>query len=158
MTDEEIDLISSRIRNDMKKRIDFCDNVGITLDDYYVKQCGDFEIEDMVRAYENGRMAYEEGYNKLLDVINNQDVKIADLEKKVKEYEYLGIKELQSEAERLAKGNNYLNEQLEQAKVIIATLLKNQPPPENVYDIGKFDIDDYRDIIEQAEQFIKENK
>ena len=87
MTDEEIDLIASRIRNDMRKRIEFCDNVGITLDDYYVKKCGDFEIEDMVRAFENGKVIDEEENNKLLDVINNQDVKIADLEKKVKEYE-----------------------------------------------------------------------
>lgn len=81
MTEVEIELIASRIRNDMRKRIEFCDNVGITLDDYYVKQCGDFEIEDMIRAYENGKIADEEENNKLLDVINNQDVKIADLEK-----------------------------------------------------------------------------
>ena len=44
----------------MRKRIEFCDNVGITLDDYYVKQCGDFEIEDMVRAYENGKTFFDD--------------------------------------------------------------------------------------------------
>lgn len=63
MTDKEIELIASRIRNDMRKRIEFCDNVGITLDDYYVKSCGDFGIEDMVRAFENGKLFYEEIIN-----------------------------------------------------------------------------------------------
>ena len=63
MTEEEVVLIASRIRNDMRKRIEFCDNVGITLDDYYVKKCGDFEIEDMVRAFENGKLFYEEIIN-----------------------------------------------------------------------------------------------
>ena len=63
MTEKEFELIASRIRNDMRKRIEFCDNVGITLDDYYVKCCGDFEIEDMVRAFENGKLFYEEIIN-----------------------------------------------------------------------------------------------
>ena len=32
-----------------------CRAWGITEDEYYVKQCGDFEIEDMNRAYRRGR-------------------------------------------------------------------------------------------------------
>ena len=89
--------------------------------------------------------------NKLLDVINNQDVKIAALEKKVKEYEYLGIKELQTDAERLAKGNNYLTNQLEQAKGLLKEFVEwanwqgdNCP--------------NFKDIQNKAGQFIKEGQ
>lgn len=134
--EEEIELIASRIRNDMRKRIEFCDNVGITLDDYYAKQCGDFEIEDMVRAFENGKVIDKEENDRLLGKIadlkkknikleeqntkwkedyialeNLKDNQIADLEKKVNENDIC--------IEDLELSNIDLQKQLEQAKVII---------------------------------------
>ena len=100
-------------------------------------------MQDENNKLEEQNTKWKEDYIALENLKDNQ---IADLKKKNKWYsEQVCFKEC---AEVWG--------QLEQAKVIIATLLKNQPPLENVYDIGKFDIDDYRDIIEQAEQFIKE--
>ena len=113
MTEEEIELIASRIRNDMRKRIEFCDNVGITLDDYCIKNCGDFEIEDMVRAFENGKLFYEEiinDYGETKEQLTKKDKQIAELEQKLEQTEkdladyqfnYPTIKELQEENEKL---------------------------------------------------------
>lgn len=83
MTEEEFELIASRIRNDMRKRIEFCDNVGITLDDYYIKQCGNFEIEDMVKAFENGKLFYEEiinDYGETKQQLTEKDKQIEELQ------------------------------------------------------------------------------
>ena len=74
-----------------------------------------------------------------LDTENNYQIK--ELEKDI-EYYKSRIEELETE--------NKL------AKEIIKELLKTQPPIENVYDIGKFDIDDYGDAIAKAEAFLKE--
>lgn len=78
-----------------------------------------------------------------------QKKKIADLEKKVKEYEYLGIKELQADAERLAKGNNYLTEQLEQAKIMLKDVISSYNHDERFT---------FEKVLKRAEQFIKENE
>ena len=57
------------------------------------------------------------------------------------------ILELQADKGRLTDENK-------QAKELIRELLKTQPLIENVYDIGKFDIDDYGDAIAKAEAFL----
>ena len=74
-----------------------------------------------------------------------------DLEKKVKEYEYLGIKELQVDAERLAKENNYLINQLEQAKELIRELIDMK----SIYATNK-EVEHRFITIAKAEQFLKE--
>ncbi|MBO6130947.1 MAG: hypothetical protein J6P28_03165 [Treponema sp.] len=72
-------------------------------------------------------------------------------------------KELQEENAKLKKRNGELAGQkasltrwFGEAKSIIRELMNTQPPLENVYDIGKFDIDDYGDAIAKAEAFLKE--
>ena len=51
MTEEEIEQKAQEIRDFHSERVKFCNDVGITLDDFFIKWNGDFEIEDMVRAY-----------------------------------------------------------------------------------------------------------
>lgn len=51
MTEKEIEQKAQEIRDFHSERVKFCNDVGITLDDFFVKWNGDFEIEDMVRAY-----------------------------------------------------------------------------------------------------------
>lgn len=58
--EQVVEIFAKRVRENEKDRIEFCKNVGITLDDYYVKQCGDFEIEDMIRAYNNGKAGVQQ--------------------------------------------------------------------------------------------------
>ena len=65
-------------------------------------------------------------------------------------------KDYKRKAEQMFQKNTVLINELEQAKEIIGELLKTQPPIENVYDIGKFDIDDYKDAIAKAEAFLNE--
>ena len=55
MTEKEIEEKANEIRSNDKARLIFCKNVGITNDEYFIKCCGDFEIEDMIRAFENGK-------------------------------------------------------------------------------------------------------
>ena len=38
----------------MGTRDEFCEQVGITFDEFAIKQNGDFEIKDMLRAYYRG--------------------------------------------------------------------------------------------------------
>ena len=109
-----------------------------------------YKRKDLRKSFIAGTKLMQEDINKLLDVINNQDVKIADLEKKVNEYEYLGIKELQSEAERLAKGNNYLTNQLEQAKGLLKEFMRISVASVEEYE------PEFSELVEQAEQFIKD--
>ena len=96
-------------------------------------------------------------YNRLLDVINNQDVKIADLEKKVKEYEQQlsamekGVCDVckVKDADYYEKQISDLEKQLKQATQIIKDIL---------LDSEKWDYKDlmFKPLREQAEQFIKE--
>ena len=74
--------------------------------------------------------------NKLLDVINNQDIKIADLEKQI---------------EQIEKVSDYNADQLTKATKIIKNLLilKNDH-------YGNTKMEWRVEITEQAEQFIKE--
>lgn len=55
MTEEEIELEALKVRDNKYYRSQFCEDVGITEDEYFEKQCGDFTIEDMIRAFENGK-------------------------------------------------------------------------------------------------------
>lgn len=48
-----------------------CRAWGITEDEYYVKQCGDFEIEDMNRVYRRGRNKVNEELEKEREMIKN---------------------------------------------------------------------------------------
>lgn len=61
MTEREdiLEMLANCVRKNEKDRLEFCKNVGITLDDYYIKKCGDFEIEDMIRAFDNGRASLQ---------------------------------------------------------------------------------------------------
>lgn len=64
------------------------------------------------------------------------------------------IKELQIDIEYYKSHIEELETENKLAKEIIRKLLKTQPPIENVYDIGKFDIDDYGDAIAMAKNFL----
>ena len=112
------------------------------------------------KHYSNNRelqTAYEWGYkdgvtettnelkqenNKLLDVINNQDVKIADLEQKLKEIEH-NKKTVVHLSECIS---DIQDKQLEQAKEIIKELKGGL----SMYS------GNYQSIILKAEQFLKE--
>ena len=48
-----------------------CHAWGIDEDEYYVKQCGDFEIEDMCRAYRRGRNKTNEELKEAKDIIED---------------------------------------------------------------------------------------
>ena len=87
----------------------------------------------------------KEENNKLLDVINNQDVEIADLEKRLKESEH-NKKTVVHLSECIS---DIQDKQLEQAKKIINWFIQ--------WNYGCCDIPDYKDIVKQAEQFLKEN-
>ena len=102
----------------------------------------------------------EEENNKLLDVINNQDVKIADLESENAELRNNGftvsamterqLKVALEKGEQLEKENAEQKDQLTKAKEIIRTFL-NMPMPNNeevFADVGMF--------LTKAEQFLKE--
>ena len=102
----------------------------------------------------------EEENNKLLDVINNQDIKVADLESENAELRNNGftvsamteqqLKVAIEKGEQLEKENAEQKDQLTKAKEIIRTFL-NMPMPNNeevFADVGKF--------LTKAEQFLKE--
>ena len=57
MTEKKIEEKSNKIRKNEKDRLQFCKDMGITEDEFFVKQNGDFEIEDMVRAFERGKQS-----------------------------------------------------------------------------------------------------
>ena len=87
--------------------------------------------------------------NHLLDVINNQDVKIADLEKKVKYYEQqLSAMEKGVCDVCKVKDADYYEKQKEQAKEIIKTLAD---------DLSMYSGNYQKELLE-AEQFLKEIK
>ena len=82
--------------------------------------------------------------NKLLDVINNQDVKIINLEKKNKWYsEQICFKECAEVWGENAK----MQEQLEQAKEIIKDFI--------AWFTDQTESTNWKPIVEQAEQFLK---
>ena len=79
MTEREdvLESLANYVRSNEKARLEFCKNVGITLDEYYVKRCGDFEIEDMIRAFDNGRASIKtelEAQIEQLTYLHNEDV------------------------------------------------------------------------------------
>ncbi|MBR6401808.1 MAG: hypothetical protein IKS48_00325 [Eubacterium sp.] len=91
---------------------------------------------------------YETENNHLLDVINNQAIKIADLEKKVKEIEH-NKKTVVHLSECIS---DIQDKQIEQSKKIIEKLCNavrtlNNPNTE---------LTDVDDFLSEAEQFIKE--
>ena len=102
--------------------------------------------DEIERAQRKQIAELKEENNKLLDVINNQDVKIADLEKMLSE-QYPDLKQSLDWAN---KRENENVERLKQAKEIIRTFL-NMPMPNNeevFADVGMF--------LTKAEQFLKE--
>ena len=70
MTEREdvLEMLANCVRKNEKDRLEFCKNVGITLDEYYVKNCGDFEIEDMIRAYRRGKNKVHKETRELLRI------------------------------------------------------------------------------------------
>ena len=80
MTEEEIEQKANIIREKYFYRMEFCKNVGITEDEYFIKNCGDFEIEDMIRAFENGK----ETRNKILkEITDNNNKEVTKLEDEI---------------------------------------------------------------------------
>ena len=57
MTEEELKQEANFIREKYFYRMEFCKNVGITEGEYFEKHCGDFEVEDMIRAFERGKQS-----------------------------------------------------------------------------------------------------
>jgi hypothetical protein len=57
MTEKQIEEKANEIRKDEVARLLFCADVGITEDEFFVARNGDFEIEDMVRAFERGKQS-----------------------------------------------------------------------------------------------------
>jgi hypothetical protein len=57
MTEKEIEEKANEIRKDEVARLLFCADVGITEDEFFVARNGDFEIEDMIRAFERGKQS-----------------------------------------------------------------------------------------------------
>ena len=57
MPEKKIEEKANEIRKDEVARLLFCADVEITEDEFFVKQNGDFEIEDMVRAFERGKQS-----------------------------------------------------------------------------------------------------
>ena len=57
MTEKEIEEKANEIRKDEVARLLFCADVGITEDEFFINRNGDFEIEDMVRAFERGKQS-----------------------------------------------------------------------------------------------------
>ena len=55
MTEKEIEEKAKEISKNKKDRLQFCKDMGITEDEFFIKQNGDFEIEDLIRAFENGK-------------------------------------------------------------------------------------------------------
>ena len=72
-----VETFAMLVRQSEKVRADFCKDVGITLDEYYVKQNGDFEIEDMVRAFQKG---FGMALIPLQSQLTEKDKQIAELE------------------------------------------------------------------------------
>ena len=63
MNEIEIELKANSIRTDSydgNTRKQFCEQVGIDLDYLSTCICGDFQIEDVIRAYDKGSMKLEE--------------------------------------------------------------------------------------------------
>ena len=63
MNEIEIELKANSIRTDSydgNARKQFCEQVGIDLNYLSTCICGDFQIEDMIRAYDKGSMKFEE--------------------------------------------------------------------------------------------------
>lgn len=72
-----IEETANKIRRDEKARKDFCNRVGISEDEFFINQNGDFEIEDVERAFQRGKLAGEaESKSKAKEIIKSL---IADL-------------------------------------------------------------------------------
>ena len=126
-----VETLAMLIRQSEKVRTDFCKDVGITLDDFYVKQNGDFEIEDMVRAFQKG---FGMALIPLQEQLTKKDTEIAKLkeqlsirfefedswkkekEEKDKQIEELKEKSSCSIARALRKENKKLEAQIEKMK------------------------------------------
>ena len=80
MTEKEIEQKANIIREKYFYRMEFCKDVGITEDEFFIKQNGDFEIEDMVRAFEKGK----ETRNKILkEITDNNKIEVTKLEQEI---------------------------------------------------------------------------
>ena len=79
-----VETFAMLVRQSEKVRADFCKDVGITLDEYYVKQNGDFEIEDMVRAFQKG---FGMALIPLQSQLTEKDKQIEELKAQIKELE-----------------------------------------------------------------------
>ena len=89
MTEKEIEEKANKIRKNEKDRLQFCKDVGITEDEFFINQNGDFEIEDMVRAFENGKAE-----------LKNM-TSIANYQQSSNMKRYFTIKDLESDKRRL---------------------------------------------------------
>ena len=66
MNETEIELKANSIRTDSydgNARKQFCEQVGIDLDYLSTCICGDFQIEDIIRAYDKGLSKFEKAKN-----------------------------------------------------------------------------------------------
>ena len=80
MTEKEIEEKANEIRKDEVARLLFCADVGITEDEFFINRNGDFEIEDMIRAFENGK----ETRNKILkEITDNNKKEVTKLEEEI---------------------------------------------------------------------------
>ena len=84
MTEKEIEEKANEIRKDEVARLLFCADVGITEDEFFVNRNGDFEIEDMVRAFERGKQSRD---CNCMTYLNFKDLEKenAELKKRVKQ-------------------------------------------------------------------------
>ena len=141
MNETEIELKANSTRTDSydgNARKQFCEQVGIDLDYLSTCICGDFQIEDMIRAYDKGSMKLEA-----------MSKRIKELEEENAEYE--------SEAReinfRLDKYIKRTVPKLVKAREIIQKLLEEK---ENMYRImNSSDKSSYFKIKKEAEEFIE---
>ena len=137
MTEEEINNLAEKHCNEVLCNAhEKCHEV-IKCRDWRSRRAGFF------CGYEQAVKDMEQENNKLLDVINNQDVKIADLENQLEEEQEV------NSIENFVWDN--MNKQLEQAKGLIKEFVEwanwqgaNCP--------------NFKDIQSKAEQLLKENK
>lgn len=152
MTEKKLSKLWYELEDEEKKaEVEYCKMFNSTPEEV--------PLNEMVRFRSGYCMGRHYGYlaglhegqeenNRLLDVINGQDVKIADLEKKVKEIEH-NKKTVVHLSECIS---DIQDKQIEQAKKIIERLCNavrtlNNPNTE---------LTDVDDFLSEAEQFIKE--
>lgn len=114
------------------------------------KKAEEYSYKDEIQdAFIAGTKLMQEDINRLLDVINNQDVKIADLEKRNAQ-QCKTVERCVDTVHEVYEQYDKASEQLEQATKIIKKLLGLYFAPV----VTNEDLKKQDEIIEQAEQFI----